>query len=223
MNKVIELQDKRTWTKELKNRIYEQNNFDTEIKKYDIVGYHYTSLIDVKDVFENGLIGLNNQGLNRIKNNINKIYPDKAKIINTQFENYIKKNNFDNRKNKIFFCCDNKQINNGFYYIFNYYGGEITYNVFNNDILGKELLVNIGTPYIIKFIYNFDDLDWYRIDNLKQQIRDKLLKNRDIAMDFSMEKDVEAKDIIGVYEVESINEMYRIKRYINNEKSSHNL
>lgn len=216
MNKIIELQDKRTWTKELKNSIYEQNSFDTVIKKYDIVGYHYTSLIDVKDIFENGLISLNNKGLNRIKNNINRIYPAKEKIINTQFENYIKKYNFDNRKNKIFFCCDNKQVNNGFDYIFKYYGGEITYNVFNNNILGKELLLNIGTPYIIKFVYNFDDLDWFVVDNLKQQIRDKLLKNKDIAMDFSMEKDVEVKDIIGVYEVENINNMYHIKRYVNN-------
>jgi hypothetical protein len=216
MNKIIELQDKRTWTKELKDSIYEQNSFDTVIKKYNIVGYHYTSLINVKDVFKNGLISLNNKGLDRIKDNITRIYPDKAKTINIQFENYIKKHNFDNRKNKIYFCCDNKQLNNGFDYIFKYYGGEITYNVFNNNILGKELLLNIGIPYIIKFVYNFDDLDWFVVDNLKQQIRDKLLKNKDITMDFSMEKDVEVKDIIGIYEVENINNMYHIKRYVNN-------
>ena len=35
-------------------------------------------------------------------------------------------------------------------------------------------------------------------------------------MDFSMEKDVEVKDIIGIYEVENINNMYHIKRYVNN-------
>ena len=216
MDKIMKLQDKRTWTKELKDSIYKQNNFDTVIKKYNIVGYHYTSLIDLKDVFENGLMSLNIQGLNRIKNNINRIYPDKAKIINTQFKNYIKKHNFDNRKNKIFFCCDNKQVNNGFDYIFKYYGGEITYNVFNNDILGKELLLNIGTPYIIKFVYDFNDLDWFVVDNLKQQIRDKLLNNKNIAMDFSMEKDIEVKDIIGAYEVGNINDIYYIKRYITN-------
>ncbi len=216
MSNIIELQDKRTWTKQLKDSINGECAFDEEIKKHYIVGYHYTSLIDVKDIFKNGLIGLNNKGLDKIKHNINSIYPEKSQIINKNFKEYINKHNFDNRKNKIFFCCDNKQVNNGFDYIFKYYGGEITYNVFNDDILGKELLLNIGKPYIIKFIYNFNDLDWCRVDNLKQQMKDKLLKNKKIGIDLSIEKDVKAEEILGAYEVENIDEVYLIKKYIAN-------
>lgn len=52
MCKIIELQDKRTWTKELKNSItYQKSNFDDVIRKYKIVGYHYINLINIEDVF----------------------------------------------------------------------------------------------------------------------------------------------------------------------------
>ena len=110
----------------------------------------------------------------------------KAKIINKHFDNYIKQNDFDNRKNKIYFRCANKQFNNGFDYIFEYYGDEISYNCFNNKILGKDFLLNVGKPYIIKFIYKFNDLDWYVAYNLKEQMRENLLRNKDISLDFSM-------------------------------------
>lgn len=216
MSKIIELQDKRTWTKELKDSIYQKHNFDAIIQKYKIVGYHYTNLINIDDVFKNGIKGLNTKVIRNIKDNINMIYPEKIEVINKSFEDYIRKYNFDNRKNKIFFCCDNKQINNGFDYIFKYYGGEVTYNVFNNDILGKELLLNIGKPYIIKFLYNFNDLDCYRIDNLKQKMINKLLNNKNIELDFSIENNVETQDILGAYEVQRLNYNYSIKRYIAN-------
>lgn len=216
MSKIIELQDKRTWTKELKGSIYQKHNFDAIIQKYKIVGYHYTNLINIDDVFKNGIKGLNTKVIRNIKDNINMIYPEKIEAINKSFEDYIRKYNFDNRKNKIFFCCDNKQINNGFDYIFKYYGGEVTYNVFNNDILGKELLLNIGKPYIIKFLYNFNDLDCYRIDNLKQKMINKLLNNKNIELDFSIENNVETQDILGAYEVQRLNYNYSIKRYIAN-------
>lgn len=218
MCKIIELQDKRTWTKELKNSIiYQKSNFDDVIRKYKIVGYHYTNLINIEDVFKNGLYSLNTKVIEDIKNNLRNKYPEKVEIINKSFEKYIKQHNFDNRKNKIFFCCDNKQLNNGFDYIFKYYGGEITYNVFNNEILGKELLLNLGKPYIIKFIYKFENLDWYRIDDFKQKIKDKLLKNKNIALDFSIENDIEPKNILGAYEVGYLNNSYYRKKYIGNE------
>lgn len=215
MNNIIELQDKRTWTKELKDSI-RKSSFNNIIKQYNIVGYHYTNLINIKDIFENGLNTLCNRSIRKIIENITSRYPDKNDIINKQFEDYLKKQNFDNRKNKIYFCCDNKQINNGFDYIFKYYGGEITYNAFNNDILGKKLLLGLGEPYIIKFIYNFDDLDLWVMDNLKQQMTDKLLKNKNIELDFSKEKGIKSEEILGAYEVESINEYYHIKKYITN-------
>lgn len=215
---MIDLQDKRTWTRELKQSIEKSYKFEEIINKYYIIGYHYTNLISVEDIFASGLVGLNNDVINKIKENINIIYPKKVQIIDKHFDNYIKQNNFDNRKNKIYFCCDNKQVNNGFEDIFKYYGGEISYNCFNNKILGKELLLNIGKPYIIKFIYKFDDLDWYVSYNLKEQMRDKLLQNKNISLDFSMEKDVEAKNILGAYEIDRINNKYYIKGYINNRK-----
>ena len=214
---MLNLQDKRTWPRILKQSIEEKSHkFEEIINKYYIIGYHYTNLISVEDIFSSGLEGLNNKVIKKIKNNLNIKYPQKAKIINKHFDNYIKQNDFDNRKNKIYFCCDNEQFNNGFDYIFEYYGGEISYNCFNNKILGKDLLLNVGKPYIIKFIYKFNDLDWYVAYNLKEQMKEKLLRNKDISLDFSMEKDVEAKNILGAYEIEKLNNKYYIKKYIEN-------
>ena len=100
-------------TKELKDSI-RKSSFNNIIKQYNIVGYHCTNLINIKDIFENWLNTLCNRSIRKTIENITSRYPDKNNIINKQFEDYLKKQNFDNRKNKIYFCCDNKQINNGF-------------------------------------------------------------------------------------------------------------
>ncbi len=55
------------------------------------------------------------------------------------------------------------------------------------------------------------------MDNLKQQMTDKLLKNKNIGLDFSKEKGIKPEEILGAYEIESINEIYYIKEYITNE------
>ena len=142
MNNIIELQDKRTWTKELKDSI-RKARFNNIIKQYNIVGYHYTNLINIKDIFENGLNTLCNRSIRKIIENITSRYPDK------------------------------------------------------NDILEKKLLLGLGEPYIIKFIYNFDDLDLWVMDDLKQQMTDKLLKNKNIELDFSKEKGIKSEEILG--------------------------
>ncbi len=213
---MIELQDKRTWTKELIENIEKSLKIEEILNKYNIIGYHYTSLVNVEDVFENGLIGINDETIEKIKENIILRYPEKDKIINRQYKKYIIENKFDNRKNKIYFCCDNKQFNNGFEYIFKYYGGEITYNCFNNKILGKELLLNIGKPYIIKFTYKIEQLDLYVLYDLNKKIKNKLLNNKNIEMDFCLNGNVVAEDIIGAYEVGEYKNKYYIKRFIKN-------
>ena len=213
---MINLQDKRTWTRVLKKSVEKSYEFEQIINKYDILGYHYTNLVNIEDIFSNGLIGINYESIEKIKKNIISKYPKKAKIIDSQYTKYIKENNFDNRKNKIYFCCDNKQFNNGFEYIFKYYGGEITYNCFNNKILGKELLLNIGKPYIVKFIYKVDQLDWYILDNLKKQMKNKIVNNKNISMDFSMTGKVLSKNILGAYEIGNDNNKYYIKKFIIN-------
>lgn len=217
MKKIIQLQDIRTWKADFKKCIKENYIDENSINNYNIMGYHYTNLVDINDIFKDGIIGLKIECINNIKRNICKIYPKKSELIDKKFEEYIKKNNYDNRKCRTYFCCDKKQFNDGFNYIFEYYGGEISYNVFNNKELGKHLLLNIGKPYIVKFRYRFNELDEYIKYDLKQKMKEKLLNRKNISMDLYIEKEINTKDILGIYEVKKINEYYYITNFIKNE------
>lgn len=218
MSKIIELQDKRTWTKELKESIKNMCKFEEIIIKYNISGYHYTKLSNLEKIFESGLTVLNTKTIKSIIFEIEKKYPNEKELIEKQFKNYIRKYSFDNREGMIYFCCDNKKINNGFSDIFNFLGGEITYNCFDNNELRTKFLLNVGKPYIVKFIYNYRDLNYYKKNELKKQMKEKLYNNKNIDLDFSIIKDVESKNILGAYQVHNENNIYRIGEYIENNK-----
>lgn len=209
---MLEMQDKRTWTKEIKEALMQNNDFERVIKKYKIVGYHYTNLLKIQDILNNGIKVLNNNTIDIIKENLLYTYPNKSKKIVIAIDNYLKNNGYDNRENLLFFCCDNKQINNGFNYIFDYYGGEIIFNCLNST-LDVELL-KVGNPYIIKFIYNYKDLAEYKKAELKGQMRKKLLNNEKVDMDFAIKKDILPDQIIGFYEVKKKNKKYYISKFV---------
>lgn len=218
MKRVIELQNKKTWTKELKEAVQGLYDLDKTISKYKIVGYHYTNLINVHDIIENGIKILDVDTIKIIKNNLRKIYPKKYDIISNKIDQYIENNNFDNRKGTIYFCCDNKQVNNGFNYIFDYYGGEITYNSFNNKDLGINMLLDIGKPYIIKFLYEYNNLVEYKMKDLKIKLKDKYLQNKKIDMDCAISKEILPEDIIGLYKVNKKDNKYYVEDFIINER-----
>ena len=78
-------------------------------------------------------------------------------------------------------------------------------------------MLNIGKPYIVKFRYRFNELDEYIKYDLKQKMKEKLLNRKNISMDLYIEKEINTKDILGIYEVKKINEYYYITNFIKNE------
>ncbi len=171
----IKVYDIRTWPTDIKNFFSNQidycynDEFERLIKQYNIVGYHHTKILNLDDFLGNGLRLLDNNTINIIKNNVSKITGIDISIISNKFDRYLEENNYDNRYGFLFFGATNKNINGGYNYIFNYYGGEITYNSLPDY---RKYLFESGISCLIEFVFKYDFL----LDYKKEYIYEMMFK-----------------------------------------------
>ena len=77
----------------------------------------------------------------------------------------------------------------------------------NNNLIEEKI------NNILKKLTNYEYIKY----DLKQKMKEKLLNRKNILMDLYIEKEINTKDILGIYEVKKIDEYYYITNFIKNE------
>lgn len=211
--KAIKLYDLRTWPKDIKLFFSNQmeycfnKEFERIIKNYYLIGYHNSKILNVEDFLKEGLQTLNKNTIKIIKDNICKITNEKDQVISAMIDDYLDKNNYDNRYNLLFFGATNKNINCGYNYILDYYGGEIAYNALPN--YHTKLLEN-GTPCIIEFVFKYEFLSEYKREYVYEMMFAKFKNNRILEKDFSINYSIPIDYILTIKKILVQNNTYKI-------------
>lgn len=207
----IKVYDIRTWPMDIKKFFTNQidycydGKFEKLIKQYDIVGYHHTKILDLDNFLKHGLRFLNNTTIDILKNNIIKITGEDISVISNKIDKYLEENDYDHRYELLFFGLTNKNINSGYDWIFNYYGGEITYNSLPDY---HEYLLKSGTPCIIEFVFKYEFLNCYMKEYIYKMMLTKFKENRIVEMDFCLKRCIPKECILSIRKIKDLDGEY---------------
>ena len=67
---------------------YPEKSFEKEMKKMIFQGYHFTNVIDIKDIINKGIQPLSKENIEKIKNNLKIKYIRETQYIEERFKEF---------------------------------------------------------------------------------------------------------------------------------------
>lgn len=197
---------------------YPEKSFEKEMKKMIFQGYHFTNVIDIKDIINKGIQPLSKENIEKIKNNLKIKYIRETNYIEERFKEFENEEFEEKNNGNVSFSVTKKQY--CVESLLHYCGGEALAGYFNrkkteidrkNNIDYDQILnmlSGIGKPYIIVFDFYYDELE----DESKTELNNALIEvetqNKEITesrkntlrvLELRIEKSISADRIRGYY------------------------